>query len=186
MGSASRVRGTAGDVGVAALGSGVVWGTRDLAVYAAVIATLHGAWSLFHGVVRDRARVVVKVSEAQIHPTGTRILDVTVSNRGRRPVYIVKVAPVVSAARGGHLILVDFMSQLTPPPRLAEGESTSFHHGLHGGHTPGDLRMNRWFVRDGAGRIHPLHERYRQRIERFVFWPIRRRDRRKRDGGTDS
>jgi hypothetical protein len=154
-----------------------VWGTRDLALYAAIVATLNGAWSLFHGLVRDRARIVVKVSEAQIHPTGTQILDVTVNNRGRRAVSITKVAPVLSAVHGGHMLSVDFMSQLTPHPSLGEGESISFHHGLHGGHTPGDLPLTRWFVRDGAGRIHPLHERYRQRLERIVFGPIRRRDR---------
>jgi hypothetical protein len=151
-----------------------VWATRDLAVYAAIIATLNGAWSLFHAIVRDRARIVVKVSDSRVIPMGTPMLDVTVSNRGRRTVYITKVAPVASAVRGGHLLSVDFMQQLSPHPRLAEGESKSFYHGMHGGYAPGDLGMNRWFVRDGAGRIHPLHERYRQRLEASIFWPIRR------------
>ncbi len=152
-----------------------MWGTRDLAVYAAIVATLNGAWALFHGVVRDRARIVVRVAEAEVHPIGTPILDITVSNRGRRAVSITQVAPIRSAVHGSHLISVDLMPQLSPHPRLGEGESASFHHGLNGGYTPGDLPLTRWFVRDGAGRIHPLSERYRQRIERIVFWPFRRR-----------
>jgi hypothetical protein len=41
-------------------------------------------------------------------------------------------------------------------------------HGLQGGYTKGQLPLKRWFVVDGAGRVHPLRERYRQRLQRLV------------------
>jgi len=51
---------------------------------------------------------------------------------------------------------------------LGEGEFRVLDHGGAGGYTPGDLPLRRWTVTDGAGRVHPLRERYRQRLERAI------------------
>ena len=51
-------------------------------------------------------------------------------------------------------------------------------------YTPGKIPLTRWFVSDGAGRIYPLSERYRQRVESFVLWPVRRLIRWKQNRST--
>jgi hypothetical protein len=152
--------------------------TRDLAVYASIIATLDGAWTLYYGVIRDRPRVVVRAYRGEAVPTGggarQPVFMLKVSNRGRRAVTIDHVAYVSKTIRGTQVVSVDLMQQLANPRRLDESESTTLVHGQHGGYTPGDLPTRRWFVQDGAQRIHPLRERYRQRVERIIFWPVRR------------
>lgn len=151
--------------------------TRDLAIYASVIATLDGAWTLYHGVIRDRPRIVVRPYRAEaVGGVGddTEIFIVKVSNRGRRAVTIDHAAYVSKTIRGTQGVPVDLMHQLAEPQRLDESQSLTLVHGQLGGYSHGDLPTKRWFVQDGAQRIHPLRERYRQRAEKIVFWPIRR------------
>jgi hypothetical protein len=164
--------------------------TRDLAIYASIIGTLDGAWAVYSGVIRDRPRIVVQVYRAEAVPTGgfgprQPMFMVKVANRGRRAVTITHAAYTSNAIRGTQMYSVDLMQQLAKPRRLDESESMTLIHGQHGGRT--DLPTKRWFVQDGALRIHPLRERYRQRAESFVFWPLRRlldwRD--KRDASAD-
>jgi hypothetical protein len=81
-------------------------------------------------------------------------------------------AYVSKTIRGTQNYSVDLKIELAQPRRLDESESMTLIHGQHGGRT--DLPTKRWFVQDGALRIHPLRERYRQRVERVVFWPFRR------------
>jgi hypothetical protein len=72
------------------------------------------------------------------------------------------------------------------PDRISDGEGHTYLLGPEGYET-GKLPTSRWFVVDGAGRIYPLHERYRQKIENVVYWPIRSalRWRDRRAGGHD-
>jgi hypothetical protein len=62
---------------------------------------------------------------------------------------------------------------LTTPMMLDEAQSHTLTHGQDGGHVTGELATTRWFVVDGGGRVHPLRERYRQRVEGVVFFPTR-------------
>jgi hypothetical protein len=100
----------------------------------------------------------------------TPILAVTVMNRGRQPVRIDKVSRVVGVK---HDVFGDFMAQV--PFDLAPGHSESVVHGRQGGHSHGDISLRRFYVVEGAGRIHPWTERWRQRVERIVYWPKRPR-----------
>ena len=63
--------------------------------------------------------------------------------------------------------------------KLGEGQGQTFHLGGDGTLKPGDLSLKRWYAVDQAGRIYPVRERYRQRVEAFVFWPLRAVRRRK-------
>lgn len=139
--------------------------TRDLAIFASIVGVLNGAWVLYTGLVRDRARVVVRVAEANALGAGNPVpmLMVTVSNRGRRPVQITHVTWVASARAGTFAFSQDILGQL--PITLGESESKTFGHGHMGGYAHGTIPLRRWFATDGAGRIHPLRERYRQRLE---------------------
>src|SRR5207249_3831170 len=133
----------------------------------------------YHGAVRDRPRIVVRAYQGEAVPAGIGarqpLFMVTVSNRGRRAVSIESISRLEKFVRGTSIVTVDFMQQLTPPkPRLEESESRTFVHGQRGGYQHGDLPTSRWYIVDGAGRIHPLHERYRQRMLALVFWPVRR------------
>lgn len=151
--------------------------TRDLALYAAIVGTANGAWALYNGVVRDRPRIVVKAVRGEALAAGANpqpIFMVSVSNRGRRPVQVSHISYVSDALRGYHMISQDIALQLTPRPQLGESESQTFVHGQNGGYTHGNLPTSRWHVTDGAGRTHPLRERYRQRIERILLWPLRK------------
>lgn len=162
--------------------------TRDLAIYAAIVATADVLWSVFQGLFRDRARVVVRVAEAEAITPGSNqrqpMLMVGVSNRGRRPVYITHVGRVADVLRGAHELSADIQQhQLQQPKKLEESQGHTFGHGHMGGYQHGDMPIKRWYVTDGAGRMHPLRERYRQRAERITLWPVRRflgwRDKRK-------
>jgi hypothetical protein len=152
--------------------------TRDLAVYASVVGTLNGGWTLYHGVIRDRARIKVRPYRSEAHPVGggdpQPMFSVRVSNRGRRPANIEGVAYLGKLVRGTEMHSMDIMRELVEPVRLEESQGHTFVHGRFGGYVPGDLPTKRWFVTDGAGRVHPLRERYRQRFLSFIFWPVRR------------
>jgi hypothetical protein len=153
--------------------------TRDVAIYAAIIGTLDGAWSIYRGIVLDRPRVVVQAVHGEAISTGTGhsqpILWLSVSNRGRRTVYVSAIARTKSMWSGVQEMSQDIIHQLTPETRrLEESQSQNFAHRERGGYQHGDLSLKRWFVQDGAGRIRPLRERYRQRAERIILWPLRR------------
>jgi hypothetical protein len=152
-----------------------MFATRDLAVYGATIGTVGGLWTLYAGVVLDRARIRVRVTEAHSIKPGSKVktplLVVSVSNRGRRGASIQSVSRVVSMRRapGSHEISADIAQQLAQAVRLGEGEGRTFLHGELGGYTLGAIPLRRWFVLDGADRMHPLRERWRQRVERAIW-----------------
>ena len=77
------------------------------------------------------------------------------------------IARLDKLVRGIQVHSVDLMQQLATPRRLEESTSHTFHGKRL------DLPTSRWFVTDGAGRVHPLRERYRQRVLAFIFWPLR-------------
>lgn len=158
--------------------------TRDLALYGAIVGTIGGAWTLYTSILLDRARIRVKAVEGQaMTPTSSSpvaaphmpVLMVRVSNRGRRGASIQTVGRVINMrlAHGQHAMSQDIAQQLTSPLRLGEAEGHTFVHGQMGGYQFGGLPTTRWYVVDGGGRIHPLRERWRQRIERPIFWPWR-------------
>ncbi len=100
----------------------------------------------------------------------TPILTVTVMNRGRQMVRIEKVSRVRGAK---HVVFGDFMDQT--PFDLLPGHSQTVAHGLQGGHAPGDVPLRRFYVTEGAGRVHPWTERWRQRVDKLIYWRTRRR-----------
>jgi len=94
----------------------------------------------------------------------TPMLAVTVKNRGRQPVQIDTVSRVAGIK---HHVFGDFMAQV--PFELAPGHSKTVVHGRQGGHNHGDIPLSRFYVVEGAGRIHPWTERWRQRVERLIY-----------------
>src|SRR4051812_46618207 len=75
--------------------------TRDLALYASLVATLNGAWTLYNGVVRDRARVTLRIAPGvDIHDSENRVLMIGVKNRGRRALKVAHISRVVSTLLG--------------------------------------------------------------------------------------
>jgi hypothetical protein len=155
--------------------------TRDIAVYAAVVSTGDVLFSVYRNGFLDRPRITVRATESEGVPLigpdiRDEVLVVTVSNRGRRPVNVKSVMRVKSMFTGVSDMSVEILQQLSANPRIEESDSKTFFHGQQIGSTyrHGDLPTSRWYVTDGADRTHPLRERYRQRIEAIIFWPLRR------------
>lgn len=172
-----------------------------LGIYASIVATAAGLWALFTGIIRDRARITVHADDAYavegkrrrmiirgdetletlgIEPENRRpILVVAVRNRGRRSAHIDHVAQSQPLrAERADLLFHDFMDDV--PFELQAESSHELYQGLRGGHEHG-RNARRFFVVDGAGRTHPLRERYRQRLERPIRAALRRRRRRRRN-----
>lgn len=61
---------------------------------------------------------------------------------------------------------VDAITQL--PIELDAEDSKTIFLG-QGDYSHGDIKTRRFYVVDGAGRIHPLLERYRQRAENVLY-----------------
>jgi hypothetical protein len=58
---------------------------------------------------------------------------------------------------------------------IQEGSSRSYQIAAPpDGWEQGNPPLKRWFFLDGAARVFPLRERYRQRVECIVFWPTRK------------
>ncbi len=162
-----------------------------LSLYATAVASVTALWSLFRELWQERPRLDVVPSEAWLVPVrgeprpmivrgektldtmgvpaGARkpVLELTIRNRGRRDA---KVQQVLQAKnRNVSNVFGDFMPYL---PFLVPAEATvNLVHGKDGGYTHGDVKLKRFYVVDGANRVHPLSERYRQRLAR----PFRRR-----------
>jgi hypothetical protein len=139
---------------------------RDLALYAALVGTANGGWTLYHSVVRDRPRVAMGVVEGEdLYGGPGRALMIRVSTRGRRDLSVDQVTRVADPVRGTRVWMRELAETVGHgPDRLADGEGHTYLLGpAH--YQPGMLPTSRWFVVDGAGRIYPLRERYRQRVE---------------------
>ncbi len=159
-----------------------------LSLYASVVASVTALWALFRELWVDRPRIDVTPEEAWLVPVkgearplivkGERtlrtmgvpatvrkpVLTVRVRNRGRRDATVDSVNQVI--AGGGFNVFSDLLPQVpfaTPAER-----SFTLAMGQDGGYTHGDVSLKRFFVVDGAGRVHPLRERYRQRLHRIV------------------
>jgi hypothetical protein len=158
--------------------------TRDLAVYAAVVGTISGvwsvAWSVYSGVLRDRARIKLVVYPSEAWDANFNHAEAAISfaiyNRGRRPIHISDLVRVKSGITGVRELSMVLQRMLKADDAgiLDEGQGRTFHLGGDGTLKPGDLSLKRWYLVDQAGRVFPLRERYRQRLEAFVFWPIRK------------
>jgi hypothetical protein len=91
--------------------------TRDIALYAAIIATINGIWNLYAGVFLDRARLRVRVYETWLITPGSNspnipTLTLTVSNRGRRSVTVQTISRVVNPRKQvGRELSRDFVMQ---------------------------------------------------------------------------
>lgn len=151
-----------------------MFSTRNLAVYAAVVGTISGlwsiGWSIYSGLLRDRPRIKLAVTRDPEQPDA---VSVSIFNRGRRAIHLLILMRVKRALTGE-----DEVSML--PDRMVKGatieadRSRSYRIDQMEGYEPGDLPLKRWYVVDEAKRIYPLRERYRQRVERVVFWPTRK------------
>jgi hypothetical protein len=158
-----------------------------LGIYAGSVSTLGTLWVLWSGVFLDRSRIVVIPREAAAIPgkgrIGTLLIDrresgikrhieaghpytqvlrVDVKNRGRRSAQIIQVAQVTPPHRS---VFADFQPQL--PIDLLPGHGDFLVNGAEGNYEWGTVPLKRFYALDGAGQIHPLRERYRQRLERL-------------------
>jgi hypothetical protein len=167
-----------------------------LAIYASVVSTAAGLWALFAGVFRDRARVTVKADEAYLVQTmrgqmiikgedtlktmgvtqRRPILELYLRNRGRRPV---RIDGVHQVSGSGGIVFADLTGQV--PVDLPAETSKPLVLGSEGGYEHGSIRPRRFYAVDGAGRVHPLRERYRQRLAFVAYkWAVRAYFKRKR------
>ena len=161
-----------------------------LGIYAAVVASLTGLWSLFRELWLERARLDVEPEEAWLVnvkgqarplivkgedtlrtmgvPDGARkpVLIVKVRNRGRRDATIESVSQVIEDGGGRIYVFGDLLPQV-PFPIPAE-RAVTLVMGKDGGYAHGDVALKRFYAVDGANRIHPLGERLRQRLSRLT------------------
>jgi hypothetical protein len=161
-----------------------------LGLYASAVASATGLWALFRELWLERARIDVTPEDfwlvrvkgearpmlvkgertlgtMEIPKSATRdVLVVTVRNRGRRDATISRVTQMLPDGRVS--VFGDFQSQV--PFLIPAERSATILHGQDGGHTRGEIPLKRFYVIDGAGRIHPLAERYRQRLRRAIPW----------------
>lgn len=99
----------------------------------------------------------------------------------------VQITAVSKAYAVKREVFADAIQQL--PIVVEPGHLKTIVNGKGGDYAHGDVKnMRRFFVADGAGRIYPYRERWRQRIEnlfyrRFVIWLRKRRRERKALGG---
>jgi hypothetical protein len=174
-------------IGPTVLASAAFWlGLYASAVSSAVaLVTLYGlifmrikvvARDAYAVKVKGTSRGMIVFSDDTLKTMGTPrsgatpILVVTVMNRGRQPVQIEKVSRVKGVK---HEVFGDFLTQV--PFELLPGHSQEVVHGRAGGHSHGDIPLNRFYVTEGAGRVHPWTERWRQRVETLVYWRKRPR-----------
>jgi hypothetical protein len=159
-----------------------------LGLYASAVASVTGLWSLFRELwierprltvtpdeawlvrVKDQERPLVVKGEQQMRtmevPDSARlpVLVVTVRNKGRRDAVIEVASQMLADGRSN--VFGDLLPQV-PFPIPAE-RSATLAIGQGGGYAHGDIPLKRFYVVDGAARIHPLRERYRQRLWRAV------------------
>jgi hypothetical protein len=86
------------------------------------------------------------------------VLRVTLRNRGRRDA---RIEAVGKRRWTGSWVFSDLLGQV--PCDLPLESSKTVVVGADGGYSHGDISPRRYAV-DGAGRTHPLRERYRQRL----------------------
>jgi hypothetical protein len=95
----------------------------------------------------------------------TEVLTIGILNRGRQTVQIGMVSKAHPVQRS---VFPDLPEQL--PVTIEPGHSKTVIHGKEGNYSHGDLKnMRRFFVADGAGRIYPYRERWRQRLENLLY-----------------
>lgn len=139
--------------------------TRNLAIYASVIATLNGAWALFIAVFKDRPRVRVKASDVTVLDKGQPrpAVEIEVINAGRRPITITTVA--FDNGAKGLSIPLSFARQC--PFRLEESQSKR----LILDETP-LLKPHKPMVRDAIGKEYPLKYRWTRNWRRITlqYW----------------
>jgi hypothetical protein len=170
-----------------------------LGIYATVVSTAAGLWALFSGIVRDRARITVRAVEAYI-VTSTQgqilvegedtletmgvtprqripVLKIVVRNRGRRDAQVENVS---QTRRGtGGYVFGDLANQV--PFDLPAEHSKTLVLGAQGGYQHGTIPTRRFYVVDGADRVHPLRQRYRRRAARIAYaWILERLTKRRR------
>jgi hypothetical protein len=93
------------------------------------------------------------------------VLTIGISNRGRHVVQITMVGKAHAVKRD---LFADVMPQL--PLVVEPGHLRTVVNGKEGGYAHGDVKnLRRFFVADGAGRIYPYRERWRQRAENLLY-----------------
>ena len=147
--------------------------TRNLAVYAAIVSTVSLlwaiAWTVYSQAFRDRPRIKQIVSMA---PTGDAV-SIVILNRGRRPIHVLRIERVRSVWRGT-IEMSLLPERQARGATIEEGRSRSYQAGGKDDYEAGHVPLTRWYFLDEAARIFPLRERYRQRVERVLFWPARK------------
>ena len=156
-----------------------------LAIYASAIASATGLWSLFRELWLERARLSITPLESWLVattratslivrgkdtlqtmgvPVGARkpVLQLIIRPRGRRDAHILSISQV--SPEGKQTVFGDLLEHL--PLEIPAEQTKTLLIGHEGGYEHGDIRLGRFFVVDGASRVHPLRERYRQRLSR--------------------
>jgi len=154
-----------------------------LGIYATLLSTLVALVTLYGelfariDVIAQEAYLVPRTSGAPLIVRGddalqalgaqdsarSEIVSIAIRNRGRRPAQILQVS--VPGTHGFHVIddLFERFPLVVEPGTtrtLTLGDQAPYRHG--------ELNVARFFVSDGAGRIHPLRERWRQAPARLV------------------
>jgi len=159
-----------------------------LGLYAGVVASATGLWTLFRELWLERARLVVTAEEAWLVPVKgqarplvvkgeemlktmaiqdhqrTPILTVKILNRGRRDARIETISQFIEGGKSH--AFGDLLPQL--PFIVPAEQSAVVAIGKDGGYAHGDIALDRFYAVDGADRIHPLSERYRRRLRRLL------------------
>ena len=123
------------------------------------------------------SKEVKEVKEEMLDAAGAESplgISFIIFNRGRRPIHVLRLQRVKSAFADITEISM-LPNRSTGGATIDEGRSRSYRlTDLTDAYSPGDLPVKRWYFLDEAGRTFPLRERYRQRVERIVFWPTRK------------
>jgi hypothetical protein len=119
----------------------------------------------------EETLAIMGATPEDAHP----VLTVAIRNRGRFPVQIQTISRAHWVNRD---LFHDLIRQV--PFEVEPGHTRTITLTLDEDHPYGSESMRRFFAVDGTGRIHPLRERWRQRLEnvlyrRLVLWVRRRR-----------
>jgi hypothetical protein len=92
------------------------------------------------------------------------VITVAIRNRGRLPVQIQTIGRAHWVKRD---LFPDLLLQV--PFEVDGGHTRSLTVNLPEDYARGTESLRRFFAVDGAGRVHPLRERWRQRIENLLY-----------------
>lgn len=144
------------------------WWARGIGIAATFLSLLALGWNMYSGVFRDRAKLAIKVSYAQVgwSPSALSCIAVEALNTGRRPLTLQNCT--FDTDHGRHLFLLPgtwteygtlgrgIEESHKTPKRLEEGESHTFFFPLaaiqKAARNDDSINIRGVYVADGTGR----------------------------------